>query len=148
VRLRPKNVSTGHHWALWLIPDDNSWPPEIDMLEIVGSNPENPSDAKYFFFNSILSDPNSDEITRVTPPRGRDAWYTIGFLWDENDMRWFLDGEEVRQRPSLELDKALYFLISPEIGGHWVGAPTGGTTWPMEMELDYVRIYSKPSAGG
>ena len=148
VRLRPNNVSTGHHWALWLIPDDNSWPPEIDMLEIVGSNPENPSDANYFFFNSILSDPNTDEITRVTPPRGRDAWYTIGFLWDENDMRWFLEGEEVRRRPSLALDKALYFLISPEIGGHWVGAPTGGTTWPMEIELDYVRIYSKPSAGG
>lgn len=148
VRLRPSNVSTGHHWALWLIPDDNSWPPEIDMLEIIGSNPENPSDADYFFFNSILSDPNNDEITRIIPPRGRDAWYTIGFLWDENDMRWFLDGEEVRRRPSLELDKSLYFLISPEIGGHWVGSPTGGTTWPMEIELDYVRVYGKGSAGG
>ncbi len=148
VRLRASNVSTGHHWALWLIPDDNSWPPEIDMLEVVGSNPENPSDAQHFFFNSILSDPNTDEYTRVIPPRGREAWYTIGFLWDENDMRWFLDGEEVRQRPSLQLDKALYFLISPEIGGKWVGAPTGGTKWPMEIELDYVRIYSKSDASG
>jgi len=148
VRLRPNNVSNGHHWALWLIPDDNAWPPEIDMLEIVGSNPENQSDADHFFFNSILSDPNTDNYTRIIPPRGRDAWYTIGFLWDENDMRWFLDGEEVRRRPSLELDKALYFLISPEIGGKWVGAPTGGTKWPMEIELDYVRIYSKSSSGG
>lgn len=141
VRLRPSNISTGHHLAFWLIPSDHSWPPEIDMLEVIGSNPANPSDADFFFFNSILSDPNNDEITRVIPPRGRDAWYTIGFRWDDNDMRWFLDGEEVRRRPSLETDKELYFLISPEIGGNWVGSPTGGTKWPMEAEIDYVRIY-------
>jgi hypothetical protein len=143
VRFRPTNISTGHHLAFWLIPSDHSWPPEIDMLEVIGSNPNNPSDADYFFFNSILSDPNNDEITRIIPPRGRDAWYTIGFLWDEKDMRWFLDGEEVRRRPSLQSEKELYFLVSPEIGGHWVGSPTGGTKWPMEAEIDYIRIYAK-----
>ncbi len=148
VRLRPNNISTGHHLALWLIPSDHSWPPEIDMLEVIGSNPANPSDAQNFFFNSILSQPNNDEITRIIPPRGRDAWYTVGFLWDEDTMRWFLDGEEVRQRPSLKTDKELYFLISPEIGGHWVGDPTAGTTWPMEVEVDYVRVYQDPSKGG
>ena len=148
VRLRPRNISAGHHLALWLIPKDRSWPPEIDMLEVVGSNPENQSDADFFFFNSILSQPNTDQITRVTPPRGHDAWYTVGFLWDESDMRWFLDGEEVRRRPSLTAEKDLYFLITPEIGGHWVGAPNADTIWPMEVELDYVRIYSrKPKAG-
>lgn len=148
VRLRPSNVSIGHHWAFWLIPSDHAWPPEIDMLEVIGSNPANPDDAQYFFFNSILSQPNNDEITRVVPPRGRDSWYTIGFLWDENTMRWFLDGEEVRQRPSLQTDKELYFLISPEIGGHWVGAPTDDTAWPMEAEIDYVRVYRGSSTGG
>jgi beta-glucanase (GH16 family) len=139
VRLRPSNISTGHHLAFWLIPSDHSWPPEIDLLEVIGSNPENPSDAGYFFFNSILSDPSDDEITRVTPPRGRDAWYTIGFRWDENDMRWYLDGEEVRRRASLQTDNELYFLISPEIGGHWVGSPTACTQWPIEAEIDYIR---------
>lgn len=148
IRLRASNVSKGHHWAFWLIPSDHSWPPEIDMLEVIGSNPANPSDAEYFFFNSILEKPNNDEITRVTPPRERDAWYTIGFLWDDNDMRWFLDGKEVRKRSSYQTDKELYFLISPEIGGHWVGEPDEGTEWPMEMEVDYVRIYRQSSTDG
>lgn len=143
VRLRPSNVSIGHHWAFWLIPSDHSWPPEIDMLEVIGSNPANPSDADYFFFNSILSKPNNDQITRITPPRERDAWYTIGFLWDDKDMHWFLDGKEVRKRPSHQTDQELYFLISPEIGGNWVGTPNDDTAWPMEIEVDYVRIYQQ-----
>ncbi|MGI9508748.1 MAG: glycoside hydrolase family 16 protein [Geminicoccaceae bacterium] len=143
VRLRFNSLSAGHHWALWLIPSDNSWPPEIDMLETVGSNPENQRDAEQFFFNSILSDPNNDSYTRITPPRGLNAWYTIGFLWTETEMRWFLDGQEVRKRPAMGGDKALYFLISPEIGGKWVGAPTADTKWPTEAELDYIRVYRK-----
>jgi beta-glucanase (GH16 family) len=111
------------------------------MLEAVGSNPSNASDADYFFFNSILTDPNNDEITRVKPPRDKNAWYTIGFLWTPTEMRWFLDGQEVRKRPAMGGDKALYFLVSPEIGGHWVGAPTEDTVWPTEAEIDYVRVY-------
>lgn len=141
MRVRLNSLSAGHHWAFWLIPDDHSWPPEIDMLEAVGSNPENQSDAEHFFFNSILSDPNTDSYTRIKPPKGHNAWYTIGFLWTESDMRWFLDGQEVRHRPTMSGDKALYFLVSPEIGGHWVGAPTADTKWPMEAELDYIRVY-------
>lgn len=143
MRMRLNSVSAGHHWAFWLIPDDHSWPPEIDMLEAVGSNPSNQTDADYFFFNSILTDPNTDGITRITPPRGKNAWYTIGFLWTETEMRWFLDGQEVRKRPAMGGDKALYFLASPEVGGNWVGAPTTTTVWPAEAEIDYVRVYRK-----
>jgi hypothetical protein len=141
VRLRFKQLSAGQHWALWLIPIDHSWPPEIDMIEVVGSNPDNQSDAEHFFFNSIAADPNNDHYTQILPPRGHDAWYTIGFLWTEQDMRWYLDGEEVRHRPALATDQELYFLMSPEIGGEWVGAPTAETVWPMEAEIDYIRIY-------
>lgn len=141
MRIRLNSVSAGQHWAFWLLPDADIWPPEIDMLEAVGSNPSNQSDADYFFFNSILTDPNSDEITRVQPPRGKNAWYTLGFLWTETDMRWFLDGQEVRQRPAMGGDVSLYVLISPEVGGHWVGAPTADTAWPMEAEIDYIRVY-------
>ncbi|MEZ5931887.1 MAG: glycoside hydrolase family 16 protein [Alphaproteobacteria bacterium] len=143
MRIRLNTISAGHHWAFWLLPDNDTWPPEIDMLEAVGSNPSNQSDADYFFFNSILADPNNDEITRIQPPRGKNAWYTIGFLWTETEMRWFLDGQEVRKRPAMGGDVALYPLISPEVGGNWVGAPTADTAWPMEAEIDYVRVYGR-----
>ena len=143
MRVRLNTVSAGHHWAFWLIPDDHVWPPEIDLLEAVGSNPSNQSDADHFFFNSILTDPNTDSYTRILPPRGGNAWYTVGFLWTETEMRWFLDGEEVRKRPAMGGDKALYFLVSPEVGGKWVGAPTAETEWPAEAELDYIRVYRR-----
>ncbi len=144
VRLRMTNVSIGHHVALWLVPVDNAWPPEIDMLEVVGSNPPNPSDADHFFFNSILSKERNDKITRIIPPKALDDWYTIGFLWDDEHMRWFLDGEEVRRRPSLDYDEEFYFILSPEMGSKWVGPTTAETQWPLEIEVDYFRVYQGP----
>ena len=143
MRVRINSLSAGHHWAFWLIPSDHSWPPEIDMLEAVGSNPANQSDADFFFFNSILTDPNTDSYTRVVPPNGKNAWYTVGFLWTDTDMRWFINGQLVRTRPAMGGDKALYFLVSPEIGNHWAGPPTADTEWPTEAELDYIRVYRK-----
>lgn len=139
MRLRINRVSRGHHWAVWLLPDDGSWPPEIDLLEVIGSNPGNGSDAQKFFFNSI--GPDHGEITRIDPPNGIDAWYTLGFLWTPADLRWYLDGEEVRHRPNDLGDQRFYFLITPEIAGRWPGQPDAFTKWPMEIEVDYVRVY-------
>jgi beta-glucanase (GH16 family) len=38
-RVRLNNTSKGHHWAMWLLRQDGSWPPEIDMVEVVGKDP-------------------------------------------------------------------------------------------------------------
>jgi hypothetical protein len=138
-RVRLHHVPAGAHWAFWLLPDDHSWPPEIDLLEVIGSNPKNPEEAGKFFFNSLTGE--DDSITMLPPPRGLDAWYTIGFLWTEEAMVWLVDGEEVRRRPNLFSDKSLYFLISPEIGDRWPGEPPADAVWPTEVEVDYIRVY-------
>ncbi|MGI9486482.1 MAG: glycoside hydrolase family 16 protein [Geminicoccaceae bacterium] len=144
VRMRIVTCSVGHHLAIWLLAQDGSYPPEIDMLEVIGSNPGNPSEAGEFFFNS--HGPGQPGLTRVTPPNGTFAWYTLGFLWTPQDMRWFLDGNEVRRVPNFITDNDLYFLISPEIGSNWPGPTDGTTVWPMEIEIDYVRVYQLPQA--
>jgi hypothetical protein len=137
VRLRLDNVSRGDHFAAWLLPTDGSWPPEIDMLEAVGQNPES------IFTNGIGRDSNLP-LTRVPIDGSPHDWMTIGFLWTPKTMRWTLNGRTVREQENFIHDRSLYFLMTWEVGGQWTGPPTDATTWPAQVSVDYVRIYKGP----
>jgi beta-glucanase (GH16 family) len=130
IRARFTNTSKGHHWAMWLIPQDGRWPAEIDIVEVVGENPNR------FYMNSHG---DGSPLTWFSPddPRG---WHTWGFLWTPDDLVWYVDDVE-RKRIRNFIDKPMYWLLSPEIGGNWAGSPDGSTVWPMEAEVDYVRVY-------
>ncbi len=58
-------------------------------------------------------------------------------------MVWYLDGKEVHRLGNFFGNVPAYFLITPEIGGNWPGPTSGQTVWPMAMDVDYVRIYSR-----
>ena len=142
-RVKMNTISKGHHIAFWLIPKSGDWPPEIDILEV--SN-DNGSAENKFFFNSHGGPGGGINWVDVTPQEMQ-AWHTLGFLWTKDEMIWYLDGKEVRKHANY-VDEDMYFLIAPEIGGNWPGKPNGNTTWPMEVEVDYVRVYSNTGGGG
>jgi len=145
-RMRIPNVSRGHHWAIWLLPEDGSWPPEVDMLEVVGSNAARNTDERRFHFTGHYNDANGQhkaDMAFRNAPRAADDWYTLGLEWTSQSVVWYLDGREVHRMWNFVGNDPSYFLISPEIGGNWPGPTDGATRWPMTMEVDYVRIYSK-----
>ena len=127
-------VSKGIHWALWLLPIDDSWPPEIDMVEIVGHQPE------LIHVNAHGVPGGSPMIS--TPVQNAAEYHVFGFEWNESEMIWTLDGVEVKREFNY-VDKPMYLLLSPEIGGNWPGMPDETTIWPTLCELDYVRIYQQ-----
>ena len=140
VRTRLPRTSQGHHWAFWLLGDDDSWPPEVDMLEVVGL------DDREFHFNFHWDDNgvhNSVFETHPAPVAPGD-WFTLGFEWTDAEMRWSVDGVVMKTEPNREFTRSFYFLVTPEIGGNWPGDPDGSTVWPQEAEIDYVRIYARP----
>ena len=135
VRFRAVNIPAGHHIALWLLPDDHRWPPEIDLLEIVGSEPGR------FFANAHGSDGPAITYMDMADPRG---WHTASFEWTRNEMIWRLDGQIWRQqRAYIDQATRLYFLASFEIGSDWPGPVDHTTVWPGLLELDYVRAYQR-----
>lgn len=131
VRVRLTTTSEGHHWAMWLLPEDGGWPPEIDMLEVVGKNPQT--------FHINAHGTGNDELVWFSPedPFG---WHTLGLLWTTDDLVWFVDGVQRKRIPNY-IHKPMYFLMSPEVGNWWAGNPSGSTVWPMQAEVDYVRVY-------
>jgi len=137
-RLFLQTVSAGHHFAVWLLPRDNTWPPEIDLMETVGQHQET------VFVNS-LGAPSDDGVASIAlGALLSEDWHVIGFEWTPTTMRWLLDGQVVLEKPNYINEKSLYFLMSWEIGGQWAGEPDATTTWPAEVLVDYVRIF-RPS---
>lgn len=136
-RLRINRLGDGMHLAVWLLNDENEWPPEIDMLEVVGLHP-----AK-FTANSHVKGGGAPDISSYAAPNGANGWHVLGFEWTEDRMRWTVNGQIVREHENLYGDDRLYFLVSWEVGGNWAGMPTGNTPWPGEAEIDYVRLYEE-----
>lgn len=149
VRLRVNSITRGQHFALWLLQDDLAWPPEIDMLEVIGENPQ-------FYHTTVHGEgPNGSDPTtsfKLLPGGGSGAWHTYGFLWTPESMRFFVDGQEYFLRENYGegaeigtlpnfVNKPMYLLATWEMASYWPGDPDNTTVWPAEVELDYVRIY-------
>jgi hypothetical protein len=138
IRARIGAIGKGQHLALWLLPDDGSWPPEIDILEIVGTN------SKQFTANiHVPGGEAAPPMTFYPEPASADGFHVFGFEWTPSMMRWTVDGKVVREHQNYFSDKRLYLLTSWEIGSNWPGKPDASTPWPAEVEIDYVRVYAK-----
>lgn len=135
VRFRINAIGKGHHLAIWMDAANNVWPPEIDLLEVVGTQPTT--------FTANCHDRNklSPKITSYSEPSTTDGWHVVGFEWTPTLMRWTMDGHVVREHGDLVGNVPMYFLITWEIGSKWPGLPDSTTPWPAEVEIDYVRVY-------
>jgi Domain of unknown function (DUF4082)/Glycosyl hydrolases family 16 len=133
-RVKLSTVSKGHHLAVWLLPTDNTWPPEIDMLEVVGQY------QNMMFTNSHGETPDLYMSTYNISSISAD-WHVLGFLWTPTTMRWTIDGKTVREHANYLTSRNLYFLVTWDIASNWPGNPDSTTRWPAEVAIDYVRIY-------
>jgi beta-glucanase (GH16 family) len=118
--------------AFWLLPQDLSWPPEIDVMESIGD----PS--KYYVtLHSKALDDQGLEV-RIDP----DDFHTFAVSWDPKSVVWFVDGREVKRRPTpADMNKPMYLLANLALGGGWAGDPDDSTRFPAVFAIDYIRAY-------
>jgi beta-glucanase (GH16 family) len=127
--------------AFWLAPDDHSWPPEIDAMEIVGDSPNLAT--MHFHYNR----PNGTR-TRVgnewAGPDFSAGWHTFAVDWRPGSLTWFIDGvERSRFADPRVTDKPAYLLLTLAVGGQWPGPPDTRTAFPADYLVDYVRVYQQ-----
>jgi beta-glucanase (GH16 family) len=126
--------------AFWLLPDPKGWPPEIDVLEILGHEP-----AKVYMTQHYRD-------AKGTHQSHGGAWggpdFSAGFHefaveWGPKRIVWFVDGvERFRSEDSIPKGK-MYVLLNLAVGGGWPGNPDAQTKFPAALEVDYVRVYQK-----
>ena len=129
--------------ALWLLPVDQSWPPEIDVIEVLGDRTDR-------LWLTVFSrgwwgaKKTANAVETVDLSRN---FHTFGMKWTETDITWFLDGREIARIPTpSDMHKPMYIIMNLAVGGSWAQAPDQGTRFPAEFEIDYVRAYTPPAA--
>jgi beta-glucanase (GH16 family) len=126
--------------AFWLLPVTEDWPPEIDILEILGHDLQ-----KVYFSTHFKTKTSGHEYKTgfwVGPDFSKD-FHTIAVEWNPGECIWYVDGVERYRHHEGVSDEPMYILANLAVGGDWPGMPDATTTFPAYMEIDYIRVYRK-----
>jgi beta-glucanase (GH16 family) len=128
--------------AFWLLPTDQSWPPEIDVVEILGDQPS----TLYTTVHMVVGTKNKRDDKIGFGSRVPDVtmnFHTYGVMWSPNYIAWYFDGKRVAYTTTpANVRKPMYILINLAVGGDWPGQPDGNTKFPADMQVDYIRAYA------
>jgi beta-glucanase (GH16 family) len=154
IEFKAKFPSGDKVWpALWLIAEDRVWGPEWDMWEYFGWR----SDVGYDNMGMHLcydTYPNqkwsSGWIGTFDQGYDCEAWHVYGFEWTTNKAVWTVDGVVRRTlnrsalggNQGLWPDEDMYLVLN---NGVQAAAADTTTTWPNNVVIDYVAIYSDKS---
>ena len=121
--------------AFWLLPGDGSWPPEIDIVEVLGNSPT----TAYASLHSTVSGNSTMKIDYL--PDLSIGFHTYGLSWQADTIRWFIDGNAVAAAATpADMQKPMYMLLNLAVGdaGSWPGQYDAGKP-DGHMLIDYVR---------
>ena len=133
----------GLHSAFWAKPNDESWPPELDVEEISGGVPDRVTmsvhwrdETGYRFQNSKFFGPDFSA-----------GFHTFGAEWSPSGTVWYVDGVE-RARISAGADfmddrGPFYLILNLQVGLRGAGLPDATTPWPASQYVDYVRVWTR-----
>jgi beta-glucanase (GH16 family) len=118
--------------AFWLLPADETSPPEIDVLESVG-------DPTHIYMTThSTAQPAVGVEAHVTP----DAFHTYAVSWDKDQVIFYIDGKRIgAQKTPTDFHKPMYVLANVAVGGNWPGNPDDSTHFPAIMTVDFIRAY-------
>ena len=146
--------------AFWMLGDDidkRPWPAcgEFDIMENIGREP-----------SQIHGSVHGTGFTGVplgtvyALPSGRNVaaeFHTFGLLWSPGKVQYYVDDPahpyatftpaDLPKGAVWPFDDGRYFvLLNLAVGGTWPGPPTASTASPLEMLVDYVRVYQQSGA--
>jgi beta-glucanase (GH16 family) len=123
--------------AFWLLPYNYAWPPEIDVVELLGHQPH----IAYFANHFKTPNGNSSVGGSYTGPDFTQNFHTFGVYWRPNLIVWYVDGIERFKTTSNVPQVPMYIIANLAVGGTWPGYPDATTVFPSTMQIDYIHAY-------
>ncbi len=143
--------------AIWMLPTDNyygGWPNsgEIDIMEHVGYD----QDVIVQSVHNRSYHGGQSKNHSVRTEGVSEDFHVYALEWLPDRLIFFVDGEEqytydaqkFASDPayrSWPFDKRMHLLLNLAFGGDWGGARgTDDSYFPVQFEIDYVRVYQSP----
>lgn len=122
--------------AFWMMPY-HTWPPEIDIMEILGRD----TDTMYMTNHwGTASSPQKKESSFSGIDFSAD-FHVFGAKWTSSDITWYVDGVQRFNSTSGIPSQPFFMMLNLAVGGNWPGSPDSSTYFPSEMQVDYVRAW-------
>jgi beta-glucanase (GH16 family) len=125
--------------AFWLLPENNNWPPELDVTEQIGGKPG----IDYVTAHTNVGGFNSMISSAVDVGDTTQGFHTYGVDWTPTTITWYFDGQEIATCATpADMHSPMYMLVNLGVGGvgSWPGPTAPGAT--ATMQVDYVRAYA------
>jgi serralysin len=129
--------------AFWLLLPSGAWPPEIDIFEVLGDDPN----TLYSSWHSLESGAHTTETIATKVPDLSADFHTYSFQWTKEEIKWFFDGVEVAGRSTpADMRRPMYILANLAVGGGWAREPDSTTKFPAVLAMDWIRVYRREEA--
>lgn len=125
--------------AIWLLPQSDASFPEIDIIEFLGSKPNEIWHVMHYEQNGE----RNRAFHKVTADDFSSDFHVFSLEWTEQSMTWLIDGKITYTVDSYVPSEKMYLYINTAVGGNWPGNPNKDTEFPQTMQIDYVKYYTK-----
>ncbi|KAF0813852.1 Glucan endo-1,3-beta-glucosidase A1 [Andreprevotia sp. IGB-42] len=144
--------------AFWMMPQDSAYggwaaSGEIDILEAINTKAAG-GNTVYGSIHFGASWPNNQYTTvGYTPPTSiADNYHVYAVEWEAGQIRWYVDNVLYSTQTQwystggaypAPFNKPFYVILNLAVGGNWPGSPDSNTSFPQQMDVEYVRVYQK-----
>ena len=119
--------------AFWLMPTNGSWPPELDVMEVLGKDPTT------LYTTVHYNSDNEMETQNVAVADMSAGFHTYGVDWEADYITWYFDHKQVyRVATPAGLNTPMYLILNLARGGD----VDQTTPLPGSYQIDYVRVYA------
>jgi beta-glucanase (GH16 family) len=128
--------------AFWALPEERVSKPEIDLMELLGSRPNEVRMTLHYL------DADGEVGRSSSRYRGADfstGYHIFGLEWRKDALIWYVDGvERKRFTEAAHIPRTpMYVLANLAVGGDWPGSPDKRTPFPSYLNIDYIRVWQR-----
>lgn len=129
----------GYWPAFWLLPATGAWPPEIDIVETIGSRPNTVYMTHHW---GTASNVMSNGIT-WDGPNFTAGYHRFAVEWSPTKVDWLVDNVVRFTTVGNFPQEPMFIILNLAIGGVLPGNPNAQTVFPQSMLVDWVRVYQR-----
>lgn len=152
-------VGVGCWPAAWMMPQDSvygGWARsgEIDVMENRGTAP-NIVEGTIHYGGSWPANVYTGNPYTFSGANNATNFHTYAVEWSTNYIKWLVDGVVYQTQTNwystgnpypAPFDQRFYLILNLAIGGNFLSNPSdsainSGTAFPVEMQVEYVRVY-------